>query len=374
MPDKPTEQEPEDGALKTPVRTKPLDEAQRGPWFDGPDVVTALRVYDGDIEYELPRKGTFTLGASRTCDLAVPGRGLSATHCLLERKGSRLRLYDEHSTNGTFFGGRRIDVIDLNPGDTFTADPVTFLCMNDAMRAQRPIIADILGTNFAPSPDKIVVDAVKGSNNLLLTGETGCDLDRLARAIHAVSLRRLRALVEISGLPSERVKQREIIRNAGRSTLVISLDEIKAALDPTFCSMVFSTDYHIRVIVLALTKDAARRLVPIENLEQLQHIWIRPLAMRPGDVPELFDRMLTDRQASFRLADLTRANRDSLCSNEWRDNFVGLRLAADRLVAMSLVAGWEDMDWRERSAALAVPKTTLYDWFTGLGLSLPLFA
>jgi hypothetical protein len=374
VPAMPSQAGADDTSPKTPVRTKPLDDAQRGAWFEGPDVITAIRVYDGDIEYELPQKGTVTLGASRSCDIAVPGRDLSSTHCLLERKGGHLRLYDQHSTNGTFFGGRRIDVVDLNPGDTFTPAPVTFLAMNDLMRAHRPIIADILGTNFVPSPDRVLVDGAKGSNNLLITGESGCDLDRLARSIHAVSLRRMRELVEISKLPEERAKQRDIIKNAARSTLVINLETAKAPLDPTFCSMVFSPDYHVRVIVLAAATSAARKLLPVESVEQMQHIWIRPLAMRPGDVPDLLDRMLAERLASLRLADLTPSNRAALCASEWRDNFVGLRVAADRLVAIARTTTWESMDWRDRSAAVGVPKSTLYDWFIGLGLTLPVLA
>ena len=215
---------------------------------------------------------------------------------------------------------------------------------------------------------------MKSANHVLITGEAGCDLDRLTRAIHAVSLRRARELVAISELPGERAKQREILSRAKRSTLVIDLGAIEAPLDPAFCSMVFSPDYHVRVIALASATNTARKLIPLEHLEQLQHLWVRPLALRPGDISALLDRILEERGAAFRLGDLTRANRDALCAHEWRDNFNGLRLAAERLVEISRVNGWEDMDWREKSAALGMAKTTLYDWFTGVGLTLPLFA
>ena len=184
---------------KTPVKTEPLGEGHPEGWFEGPDIVTALRVYDGDREYPLPPKATLTLGASRSCDVAIPGSGLSALHCAFVRKGTRLRVIDQHSTNGMFSGGRRVETIDLYPGDTFIAAPLTLLAMNDEMRAQRLIIADIVG-NFTPTPDRILVDAVKSLHPLLLTGEKGCDLDRLARAIHTVSLRRSRVLVEIAEL------------------------------------------------------------------------------------------------------------------------------------------------------------------------------
>lgn len=364
----------DEGSPRTPVRTKPLDDAQRGAWFEGPDVVTALRMYDGAVEYELPRKHTFTLGASRNCDIPVPGWDLSAMHCLFERRGNRLRVHDQHTTNGTFYGGRRVEVIDLVPGDTFTPAPVTFLAMNDEMRAHRPIIADLVGTGFTPSPDRVLVDAVKLSSHLLITGEPGCDLDRLARAIHAVSLRRSRPLVDLSVLPPERTKQRAIIKRAARSTLVIDLQSIEAALDSTFCSMVFSAEYHIRIIVLAPATSTARKLLPVENVERMQQIWLRPLVERPGDIPALLDRMLVERGASLRIADLSPQNREALSAWEWRDNFVGLRTAADRLAVIARVHGWDTMDWRERASATSIPRSTLHDWFTALRLTAPLLA
>ncbi len=359
---------------KTPVQTEPLAEVAREERFEGPDLVTAVRVYDGDREYPLPPKATFTLGASRSCDVAMPGSGLSALHCAFVRKGTRLRVIDQHTTNGTFSDGRRVDAFDLHPGDTFTAAPLTFIAMNDEMRAQRPIISDIVGTRFTPTPDRILVDAVKSMQHLLLTGETGCDLDRLARAIHAVSARRSRPLVEIAEPPGDRAMQREILKRAARSSLVINLEAIEAPLDPTFCSMALSPDFHIRVIVLAPTPTVARELLAIESMERLHQIWVRPLGMRPGDIPGLLDRMIAERQATFRLADLAPQNQDVLCSYEWRDNFIGLRLAAERLIAISRVHGWEAMSWQERSAALGIAKTTLFEWFGGLGLTSPLFA
>jgi hypothetical protein len=288
----------------TPVKTRPLDDAQRGAWFEGPDVVTALRIYDGDREYALPLRATFTLGASRSCDVPVPELDLSALHCAFVRTGTRLRVYDHYSTNGTYAGGRRIDALDLYPGDTFTAAPVTVLAMNDEMRAQRPIIADIVGTDVAPTPDRVLIDAVKRSNHLLLTGEAGCDQDRLARAIHAVSLRRSRRLVEIAGLPGDRAAQREILRRAARSSLLIRLDAIKAPLDPAFTAMAFSPDHHIRVIAIAPTASAARRWLALEDMAPLQALELRPLELRSGEIPGLLDRLLAERLAGFRFADL----------------------------------------------------------------------
>jgi hypothetical protein len=359
---------------KTPVRTRPLDEARRDAWLEDPDVITALRVCDEDVELELSAKGTFTLGGSRRCDLTVRGRDLSATHLLLERIDHRLRVYDLRSTNGTFFGGRRAEVFEIYPGDTFTAAPVTFLAMNKEMRAHRPAIAGILGTGSAPSPDRLLIEAATCSSHLLITGDPGSDLDRLARAIHAVSLRRSRSLVQISAVPPDRAQQREIVMRAARSTLVIELESAALPLDPTFCSMVFSADHHIRVIVLAPTLKLTRRLLPAEHVERMYPVWGRPLSARPSDIPGLLDQLLEERGAPLRIADLTGRNRDALAACEWRDNFDGLRAAAERLTAIAQVRGWEAMDWRERATATSIPRSTLHDWFTALGLTLPLFA
>lgn len=363
----------DEASPRTPAQTRPLDEARRGAWLEGPDVVTALRVYGGDVELALPPAMTFTLGASRRCDLALPGRDLSALHLAFVRAGTRLLVHDQHSTNGVYLGGRRVETADLYPGDLLTAAPVTFLALNDEMRAQRPGIADIVGTGATPAPDELLVEAVTGADHLLLTGETGCDLDRLARAIHAVSRRRGRALVELTELPVDRGGQRELLRRAARSTLLVRLDLMKAPLDATFASMALSPEHHLRVIAVAPTQSAARRQLSREGTARLRHIWIRPLRMR-ADVPALLDRLLVERGATFRLADLTPQNRDALGGYDWRDNFLGLRLAADRLTAIGRVSGWQAMSWQERSAAVGMPKTTLFEWFTGLGLTSPLVA
>ena len=359
-------------APKTPPQTDPLREPQEA-WIEGPDNVTGLRVFDGEREYPLPLKTTFTLGASRSCDLSIPEHGLSALHCAFVRKEGRLRVIDQHSTNGMYANGRRVDMIDIYPGDTFTAAPLTFIALNDEMSKQRPVIMDILGSS-TPTPDRLMVEAVKSSHPLLFTGEAGCDLDRLARAIHSVSLRRCLPLVHLAELPVERSTQLDILRRAARSTLVIDLYAIETPLDQTFCTMAFAPEHHIRVIVLSPTATAARRLIAIDAMERLQHIWVRPLGMRPGDLPYLLDQVLTERGATFRLCDLTPQNHDALCHHEWRENFDGLRFVSDRLIVISEVNGWEAMNWQERSAALGVPKTTLFQWFSALGLTSPLFS
>jgi hypothetical protein len=357
-------------SLKTPVRTDPLPEAQRGAWYEGDDTVTALREYDGAMEYELPRDlRQFTVGASRSCDIRIPGRGISALHCLLERRGERLRLIDQHSTNGMYFQDRRVSDVSITPGAVFTLAPVTFIAMNDEMREHRPTIVDVIGTGVVPSPDRFLIEFAMGSSNLLLTGEPHCDQDRLARTVHAVSLRRRKPLITLDAVPEERTKQRAIIDSAARSTLVLPIADGQRPLDPTFCAMLASSSYHVRVIALASSVDVARVALTRDLVDQMQHVWIRPLALRSHDIDRLLDRMFAERGVTLRASDLTPANLAALRAYDWPDNLARLRLVADEIVAHAKHDGL-----RPAAKALGMSKSTLQKHFERAGLSLPLFA
>ncbi|HEX7840619.1 MAG TPA: FHA domain-containing protein [Kofleriaceae bacterium] len=365
-----------DHAPSTPAWTPPIDETQYEAWFDGEDAIVALREYNADREYELPLHiKSFRLGGSRSCEISLPNRGLSAIHCLLERRGRRFLVHDQQSTHGTIHHGRKIEVAELHPGDRFTAVPVTFVALNQELRAQRPLLVELLGTGVAPwSPDKLMIEAARGFGNLLITGEAGCEHDRLARAIHAMSLRRNRPFVECLQVPADRATQVALIKRAARSTLMLALTNRMPALDPTFCSMLFSPGYHVRVIVTAPSHATARRAILGAQVDQMQHVWIRPIRARAGELPAIFDRLLAERDAPVRFADFTEANRARLLAHDWRGNWSDLRTTADRLTAIARAPGWEALDWRDRAAAIGIAKSTLHDWYRSLLLTRPLFA
>jgi hypothetical protein len=353
--------------VNPPPRTATLPEAARGAWFEGPDLVTALRVYNGHAEYALPRdRKSFSIGSDPDCEIAIPGMYLSALHCVVERRGNRLRVHDQDSRNGTFFAGRREPTFDLGAGETFTAAATTFLAMNDEMRQLRPSFLELVGADATPSPDELLVAAV-GGTNLLITGEPGCEQDRLARGLHAVSLRRSLPLVEVSELPATRAAQRELIDRAARSTLVISFDQRTPRIDPTFCSMLRSPDFHIRLIVIAPTAAGAILALGIDAIGPMQHVGLRPLASRTDEILPLLDRMLAERGAKLRVSELRPENQAALRAYAWPDNLVGLRAAADRLEALV-----RDGSLRKAADALAMSKSTLHHWIERLGLSSPL--
>ncbi len=357
----------------TPVRTAPLVEEQRGVWHDGPDIVTWLRKYDvaGAVDWHLPRDVyKITIGASaKKCDIVIPG--LSQIHGLLERRQDRLRLIDQSSTNGTYFQDRRVSDVWISPGDTFTLAPVTLLAMNDDMAKHRPTFVDVLGMGSTPSPDKLLVEAARGSANLLLWGEPTCDQEQLARAIHAVSLRSRRPAIELAAVPDERARQRAIIDSAARSTLILSLfTEGQRRLDATFCSMVCTPTYHVRVIVLAPDVDTARELMPQDTVDQMQHIWVRPLAVRSDEIDRLLDGLFEKLQSPLRTADLTAENRAALRAHDWPKNFAELRQVAEGIVAHVTLGGL-----RPAAKSLGLGgKSALQHVFDRVGLTIPLLA
>lgn len=355
----------------TPPRTGPLPDDQLTGWEGGPNPITALCEYNVAGNWELPR-GTkrFVLGGSRSCTIAIPDRGLSATHCLLERRADKIRLYDEHSTHGTFVRGYKITDADLNPGDTFTPRPITLIAMNDEMRLHRPVLGEIVGVGFTPSADWLMIEAAGSWSHLLITGESGCDQERLARAIHAMSLRRTRQIVEIATIPEDRAAQVAIVKQASKTktTIVLTVPAGQPPLDPTFSSMLYSADYGVRVIILAPSAKVARRALTEDLVSQMHHVMLPPLADRRLEIDQLMDRMLADRRSTQRTADLTRVNQEALRAWGWPGNLVELRQIAEGIAAHTELGGL-----RPAGKAVGRPHQSLQRHFARIGLSFPLF-
>lgn len=346
---------------KTPLPTPPLTDEQRGAWFDAESVKWFVELNE-ELEFALPLE-EFVVGASRRCELARPGSGMSAEHCRFVRRGSRL-IGTDTSTNGTFVRNVRVDgAFTVEPGDVIETAPVKWLALTDAMREQRAPIGEILGRQFSQSADN-VLRLSQTDEHVLLVGEQGSDLIRLARAIHAASKRASSAPVELAALA--RKEWIEALRSS-RSTIIVDL-EVLRRLDPSFASMMLSGSYHVRVIALATTEASARLSLSKEVVEQMETIWVRPLALRAQDLPALVAAFLERSKAPFQLADLTSHNRDALLKSEWPGNFGVLRIAAERLAVIARIEGWE-----ARANELGIAKQELVEWFAELGLAMPLF-
>ena len=81
---------------------------------------------EGEI-LKLP-EGTITVGRSLKNTLQIKDKSISSEHARLERTGTRVRLVDLDSSNGTFLNGERIRESELESGDEvrFGAIPCTF--------------------------------------------------------------------------------------------------------------------------------------------------------------------------------------------------------------------------------------------------------
>jgi hypothetical protein len=355
----------------TPVETPPLSDDRFVGWDAGPDPTIAICEYNVEGDWELHQDLVeLSLGGSSKCTISIPGRGLSARHCLLERRKHKLRLHDLDSSHGTFLRGRRLESsADLSPGDLFTARPMTFVCLNEEMRQHRPTLFEILGLGAARSPDWVMVQAATDSGPLLLTGEAGCDLERLARAIHAMSLRRNRNAVEVATLPPERSAQVALVQQACQTSLILPLTEDGAPLDPHFASMLFDLSSGVRLIGLASSPDIARRALTDARVERMQRVEVRPLAYRRGELNKLLDLRFGECGFQRRAADLTRVNQDALSSYDWPGNFDELREIADAIIAHTKLGGL-----RPAAGSLGMSShKKLARRFERVGLGFPLF-
>ena len=355
---------------RPPGEATPMDADQPGYDQTGPWVVTGLREYDGVMEWELSRHIVrFHGGGSRKCEISLPERDLSATHFMLERRDRSLRLYDLHSARGTWVMDSRITTADLRAGSTFTAKPVTFVAMNDAMRKHRPDLVEIVGAYWGHSPDRIMVEAA-GSGHLVITGEPGCEHERLAVAIHEMSPRQARELITIEPPGSDRAKLVEQVKRASQdaasigTTVVLKLAAGATRLDETFLSMLFSPTYGIRVIVVGHHIDDARHALGESIVALFQHVLLRPLVYRKEEVDQLLDRRFRVRGApQLRAAELFDHNRMALQRYSWPENLAELRLVADILVAYETQGGW-----RGAESDLGKPRSTMLDHTERVGL------
>ncbi|TMQ23591.1 MAG: FHA domain-containing protein [Deltaproteobacteria bacterium] len=355
----------------TPLETPPLPEDGFVGCDAEPDVTVAICEYNVVGDWELPRNLVeLSLGGSRRCTISIPGRGLSARHCLLQRRKHVLRLHDLDSSHGTFVRARRLDSsVDLSPGDMFTARPMTFVCLNDEMRRLRPTLFEILGPGAPRSPDWVMVQAATDSGPLLLTGEAGSDLDRLAHAIHAMSLRRTEKPVEVAAVPQDRAAQVALVQQACRTSLILPLEDEGAPLDPHAGSMLFDLSSRVRLIALASSPEIARRALTDARVWRMQHVEVRPLAYRGGEINKLLDHRFAECAFHRRVADLTRANQDALKAHDWPGNFDELREIADAIIAHATFGGL-----RPAAGSLGMSShKKLARRFERVGLGFPLF-
>lgn len=369
---------PPDAATRPP-RTVTVPEHLRGAWTQGTESVIALAVDGDDRIYELPRaQAEITVGREADCDIVITSPWVSRKHFVVQRRGARTYVVDKGSKNGIVAGEVVETEFEAPPGKRFLlGGQLLVVALNEAMRQELPVVGQLVcleserdetGGQDRPSRLRVLSYALDVMP-ILITGEAGCDHDRLARAIHAMSRRRAHNLVTLSSVPPDRKTQRQVIVSASRSTLVLHVAD-GDQLDPTFVSMLFDRSYDVRVIVLASTEVVAVAALGNELIARANKIYLRSIAQRPSAIGWLLDGELRARGSSLCMAELTAANRQALMDDNWQDNWDQLRQAADWLIAI-------DKHGSNRAAAehLGVARETFRRWVQdvgGAGLSKPL--
>jgi pSer/pThr/pTyr-binding forkhead associated (FHA) protein len=342
--------------------TVPDDEL---PTFDDPDLITGLRVYGRDVEYPLLVKQTrFSVGSSPSCDLCVPSSYVSSVHCVLERRGSRIRVHDQASRNGTSIRGRREANFDIGPGDCFMLATTTLLAINDRMRGARLALSEVLGYRKHSVLDDVLIASVQ-DDPLLLIGEDARAMSRLVRTIHETSLRRDQALVELSALPATTDEREKFIGRARRGTLSIKLSG--QPVDRELVDAVQSGEAHVRIAALAPSLEVSVESLTLDVAARMTRIDVPRLKERRGDIRQLVDRVLDENRASFRMSDLTASNQQVLQTYSWPENLTELR---ETVTWLAIIV--QEGSIRKAAPLLGVPRSTLQYRLDRIGLRLPL--
>jgi hypothetical protein len=349
-----------------PFGTDPLDET--GLSLPPSDPVTALRVAGQNIELSLSsEKRTFTLGAAAEpeVDLTIPtlvSSHVSRLHALIQRKGNRLWINDQQSTNGIYLRDRREPSFEIGAGQSFRVADVKLLALDEHLRVLRPHVQWVLGLGAHAAVDA-ALELIADGGPLLLLGRPGCDQLALAHEIHRTSARRQRALAEAPVRFETRAEQTSLLAQASRGTIFLDLATLTAPLPAFFVSHVFGETYHVRPIVSAPSLERAEDQLGKDNARRLPVISVPPLAERRADIPRLLDALFIKAESVRRVAELGDDNVAALREYGWPQNFDDLRRNVPRLLALI-----EHGKLRAAARALGVSAPALSEALERLGI------
>lgn len=137
------------------------------------------------------------IGRSTRCDIQLNDDRVSSRHAELVRRGTRYRIYDLGSANGTLVNAQRVDEIDLRDGDLIQVGYTVFRYMSgDALELPRHGGAPAAPPPPAPPQPYVegmggMAGAVAGGGATATTARVRRDDDEMSFADMVAQLRRL---------------------------------------------------------------------------------------------------------------------------------------------------------------------------------------
>ncbi len=160
--------------------------AETGPW----------RVEVGGVEgvaaptAPLLPGASLTLGSSRSVDVRLEDRAVSAVHCRLQADERGVEVIDLGSKNGVFVGGARVPRARLEPGGSSFVIGRSSVTVRPGWQ-EAPLSSGALpGIVGSSEPMRRVAEEVRRHAGtrapILIQGESGTGKDLVARALHAL--------------------------------------------------------------------------------------------------------------------------------------------------------------------------------------------
>ncbi len=316
--------------------------------------------------------GTAMVGSHEDCALRLTDPAVSRRHLAIELLGSRVRVKDLSSKNGSRYLGSRFEAIELALGSTVELG-TTRLAIIPALQFTGPVsdvseLAGLLGRSlpmrklFAQILQVAPTDA-----SVLVTGETGSGKEGVARALHSLSTRSAgpfrvfdcavvaRDLVQsalfghVKGAFTGAVKDTTgALEDAHGGVLFLDeIAELPMELQPSLLRALETKSFQrvgdtklrtsdFRIVAathhdLAAKSQAGRFRLDLYYRVAALTLEVPPLRARPEDIALLAHRFAAEANAKTLLSPSTLA---ALSAWRWPGNVRELKNAVERVVAL----------------------------------------
>lgn len=157
---------------------------------------------DEDVRLVAISERPIVAGSSRSADLVIRDRTVSARHCELSLVDGGVRVHDLKSRNGTFVGGARVGEAWSPEGSTILIGHTSIVCTSTALGDEDDLGEPLSGVAGASSIMRRLATTVRRLANLnapvLIRGESGVGKELIARALHCEGMRRAGPFVALN--------------------------------------------------------------------------------------------------------------------------------------------------------------------------------